>query len=93
MAAALPDCEVVPMAMSPARGPHALQRPRLSAYYDAYAALAESRGLELIDLRQAWQEALTGPAQERRYLRAGLHPGRLAAREIVLPGVLAGLGF
>jgi lysophospholipase L1-like esterase len=88
LAAALPGTRVVLMTMNPSVGWRAAYRPRLPAYYETYAALADRHGAGLIDLYAIWRRL----PDLRAAIPDGLHPSEAAALDLIPPAVAAALG-
>ena len=87
LAALAPEARVLLMTMNHARGPRGWARPRLAAYYAFHPRLAERHGAGLLDLYPRWLARPRGADG----LRDGLHPTDAAAREVVLPPLIARL--
>jgi len=96
-----PNAEVILLTMNclggePAeRTPdHSHYRGSLSAYYQVYRDVAESRGLLLIDLYPRWMEwKESHPDLFALHVADGVHPDAEACRIVVLPEVKRVLGI
>lgn len=65
-----PDVAIILMATNPVRGLQRLKRPRLTAYYQDLARLAEEMSVSFFDGAARWRIA----GADRRSLPDGLHP-------------------
>ncbi|QHI67988.1 SGNH/GDSL hydrolase family protein [Tichowtungia aerotolerans] len=95
-----PDVEVILLTMNPVGGEvaertadHPYYRGNLPDYYQMVRDVAASHGLQLIDLNAVWNDWIADhPGEFGLYVPDGVHPNKTACREVILPGVLKGLG-
>ena len=80
-----PGARVLLMTTNHARGPRGWARPRLAAHYALYPRLADRHGAGLADLYPRWLARPRGADG----LVDGLHPSDAAARQVILPPLLA----
>jgi acyl-CoA thioesterase I len=80
--------QVLLMTMSPAHGLRGLVRPRLGAFYGAYAEIAEVTGAGLLDLYPRW----LAEARAVRTFPDGIHPPQDTAAAVIVPPLLAHVG-
>ncbi|OYX42424.1 MAG: hypothetical protein B7Z02_12005 [Rhodobacterales bacterium 32-67-9] len=73
-----PGIVIILMATNPVSGVHRLKRPKLMAYYDDYAALAEELDVSFFDGTARWLQA--DPSSDA--LPDGLHPDPATEAEI-----------
>ncbi len=73
-----PGIVIILMATNPVTGLQRLKRPKLMAYYDDYAALAEELDVSFFDGTARWRQADPGPEA----LPDGLHPDPATEAEI-----------
>ncbi len=73
-----PGIVIILMATNPVTGLQRFKRPKLMAYYDDYAALAEELDVSFFDGTARWLEASPGPDA----LPDGLHPDPASEAEI-----------
>lgn len=78
------------MTMSPSFGSRAWIRPRLSAYYDAYGALADELGVGFIDNLRDWKRLTEQELRAR--IPDGLHPAPEWASRILVPAIAGAIG-
>ncbi|MBU2677978.1 MAG: SGNH/GDSL hydrolase family protein [Gammaproteobacteria bacterium] len=81
------SCDIWVLTSHIPRGRHVSVRPALADYYAMYESVAERNDVGLIDLHRKWG----GTAPDRKYIPDGIHTNELAARDVILPGVLAHL--
>lgn len=87
---ALPECEIILMTMSDAKGEAEYNRQfRLHEYYQAVRDVAAESGLTLIDLYPQWQRLRLGDeGLYDRYMPDGLHPTEEATRHFIIPALI-----
>ena len=89
-----PACEVILMIMNPPVGDALAQRPHIADYEKAYRRAAREIPCRLIDFSGVWRPIIS--KQSGRWIALapdGLHPNGKACREVILPGLLKGIGF
>jgi acyl-CoA thioesterase-1 len=88
----LPRARILLMTMNPTIGMQAQSRPDLRAYYALYRQIAQERGVELVDLNQAWLRiAAADPGRLQRMIPDGAHPTLAAHLAVTVPGIAAAL--
>lgn len=87
---ALPECEIILMTMSDAKGRAEYHRQfRIHEYYQAVRNVAAEKGLMLVDLYPHWRKLrFADEALYDRYMPDGLHPTEEAIRHFMIPLLL-----
>ena len=97
--AALPRCDIWVQTMNPAfdvpgNNHGGSRRADLPACYQGYREVAQRKGVGLIDNYAVWEElAVSDPERVRALIPDGVHPSPRANREVVVPNMLAQMGF
>ncbi len=88
-----PHCDLVVMIMNPPTGAALQKRPDIAAYASGYRRVAKNFACRLIDFSPTWGDIIQNdPDRWKAYAPDGLHPDKLAAREVILPFLLEKLG-
>ncbi len=89
-----PFCDIIVMIMNPPTGEALEKRPHIRDYEEGYRRVAARNSCRLINFSAGWRAIITHrPDRWRSYAPDGLHPNRLAAREVILPYLLKKLGY
>ncbi|MES2474207.1 MAG: SGNH/GDSL hydrolase family protein [Verrucomicrobiota bacterium] len=88
-----PDCDLVVMIMNPPTGEAWKKRPNINAYAAGYRRVAKKLSCRLIDFSPIWNDLIKHhPDRWNTYAPDGLHPNKLACREVILPRLLEKVG-
>ena len=88
-----PNCDLVVMIMNPPTGDALEKRSAIAAYAAGYRRVAKNLSCRMIDFSPTWNDLIRHhPDHWKAYTPDGLHPNKLAAREVILPFLLEKLG-
>lgn len=94
---ALPDCEIILMTMTPGnKHPegHRSHRKDIADYYEMYRAVAQEKGLLLIDHYPNWIRLQQNePERFQKYVPDTIHPTAEGNLQVVTPVILEALGI